>query len=69
MNLLREYDGHLSPFKTRVLDWSFKTITYHMIKKDFQFRLGIQTKDYGRPMKPFFIEIQNFWAWADRLGR
>ena len=20
---------------------------------------------YGRPMKPFFIEIQNFWAWAD----
>ena len=19
--------------------------------------------DYGRPMKPFFIEIQNFWAW------
>ena len=18
--------------------------------------------DYGRPMKPFFIEIQNFWA-------
>ena len=25
--------------------------------------------DYGRPMKPFFIEIQNFWAWADKLGR
>ena len=22
-----------------------------------------------RPMKPFFIEIQNFWAWADKLGR
>ena len=20
-------------------------------------------------MKPFFIEIQNFWAWADELGR
>ena len=20
-------------------------------------------------MKPFFIEIQNFWAWADKLGR
>ena len=19
--------------------------------------------DYGRPMKPFFIEIPNFWAW------
>ena len=26
-------------------------------------------RDYGRPMKPFFIEIQNFWAWADKLGR
>ena len=24
--------------------------------------------DYGRPMKPFFIEIQNFWAWSDKLG-
>ena len=23
--------------------------------------------DYGCPMKPFFIEIQNFWAWADKL--
>ena len=21
--------------------------------------------DYERPMKPFFIEIYNFWAWAD----
>jgi hypothetical protein len=20
-------------------------------------------------MKPFFIEIQNFWAWADKLGQ
>ena len=24
------------------------------------------TTDYGRPTKPFFIEIQNFWAWADK---
>jgi hypothetical protein len=23
--------------------------------------------DYGRPMKTFFIEIQNFGAWADKL--
>jgi hypothetical protein len=23
--------------------------------------------DYGRPMKPFFIEIQNFWAWAEKF--
>jgi hypothetical protein len=20
-------------------------------------------------MKPFFIDIPNFWAWADKLGR
>ena len=26
---------------------------------------GIST-DYGHPMKPFFIEIQSFWAWADK---
>ena len=25
--------------------------------------------DYGLPMKPFFTEIQNFWAWVDKLGR
>ena len=24
--------------------------------------------DYGRTMKPFFIEIPNLWAWADNLG-
>ena len=27
------------------------------------------TTDNGRPMKPFFIEIPNFWAWADNLVR
>ena len=25
--------------------------------------------DCGRPMKPFFTEIQNFWAWADKLDK
>ena len=25
--------------------------------------------DYGRPIKLFFIEIQNFWIWADKVGR
>ena len=25
--------------------------------------------DFRRPMKPFFIEIPNFWAWADKLDR
>ena len=24
--------------------------------------------DYGRPMKPVYIEIQNFWTWADKFG-
>ena len=23
--------------------------------------------DYGRPMKPFFIEVPNLWAWADKF--
>ena len=26
-----------------------------------------RSTDYGRPMKPFFIEFQNFWAWADKF--
>jgi hypothetical protein len=30
---------------------------------------SILTTEYERPMKPFFIEIQNFWAWRDKLGR
>ena len=25
--------------------------------------------DYGRPMKPSFIEIPNFWSWEDKFGR
>ena len=24
-------------------------------------------RDYGRPIKPFFIEMQNFWASADKF--
>ena len=34
--------------------------------------IGVQMltdTDYGRPMKLFFIEIQNFWAWPDKLSR
>ena len=27
------------------------------------------TTDDGRPMKPFFIEISNFCAWTDKLGK
>jgi hypothetical protein len=26
-------------------------------------------QNHGLRMKPFFIEIPNFWAWADNLGR
>ena len=29
----------------------------------------LEITDYGRPMKPFFIEIPNFWTLADNLGR
>jgi hypothetical protein len=25
------------------------------------------TMDYGRPIKPFFIEIPDFWAWVDKF--
>jgi hypothetical protein len=24
----------------------------------------MKTTDYGRPIKPFLIEIQKFWAWG-----
>ena len=27
----------------------------------------LMATDYGHPMKPFFVEIPNFWAWADEL--
>ena len=36
------------------------------IKKKIHNKL--ENTDYGRPMKPFFIEISNFWALADNLG-
>ena len=27
----------------------------------------VEHTDYGRPMKPFFIEIPTFQAWADKF--
>ena len=32
-----------------------------------QYSIGNMEKatEYGRPMKPFFIKVPNFWAWAD----
>ena len=29
--------------------------------------LMVKIKDSRRPMKPFFIEIPNYWAWADKF--
>ena len=29
----------------------------------------IEHTDYERPMQLFFIEIPNFWTWADNMGR
>ena len=47
------------------------TVPYQTIKTFQQFcgnfLFMIKFTDYGRPMKPFFFEIQNFWAWADKL--
>ena len=56
-----------------------------LIKKEQKWEIALQTTlgfkssgscnrfkkktDYGRPMKPFFIEIPIFWAWADNLDR
>ena len=34
----------------------------------FGFSFILRSTDYGHPMKPFSIEIHNFWAWADKLG-
>ena len=31
--------------------------------------ISLYCTEYGCLMKPFFIEIQNFWVWADKLGR
>ena len=31
--------------------------------------LGPHFTNYGHPMKPFFIKIPNFWAWAGNLGK
>ena len=48
------YHWHSEPLLAKL--WSFLSI----IGKE----LFLETTDYGHPMKPFFIEIQNFWSWA-----
>ena len=39
------------------------------IEAKTSFQRFLAFKDYGRPMKPFFIEFPNFGAWVDNLGR
>ena len=44
----------------------------YLNENSFRFRYNIKDPVHGpyrRPMKPLFIEIQNFWSWADKLGR
>ena len=40
-----------------------------ILQKHIPAYLIMETTDYGRPMKPFFIEMENFLAWTDILGR
>ena len=42
--------------------WDYLNLT------SFGFSFILWSMDYGHPMKPFSIEIHNFWAWADKLG-
>ena len=42
----------------------------YLNENSFRFRYNIKDPVHGpyrRPMKPLFIEIQNFWAWADKF--
>ena len=34
-----------------------------------ELRACLLLKNYKHPMQPLFIQIPNFWAWADNLGR
>ena len=38
-----------------------------IFKEKSQMKNILPATDYERPMKPFFIEITSFWAWADNL--
>ena len=62
---------HFSKILSIFVD-SLDNLTY-LCFKDFTLnwkrKLMVNFTDYGRPMKPFFIKIKNFWAWADKLDR
>ena len=51
------------------LKFKAKTLQTCDMNLQAQNNVILNPTDYGRPMKPFFIEIQNVWAWADNLGR
>ena len=50
-------------------DFSSFQLTHVQFDLGFFYTRMLTYTDYGRPMKPFFIKIRNFWAWADKLGR
>ena len=66
------------PYRQRTYTWcwafpprcsKYKIQIKTIYRTEVSFDWIIAVADYGRPMKPFFIEIPNFWAWADNLGR
>ena len=60
----REYGVHVSNFANFRIALSYARLQHNLTQIDI-----LQNTDYGHPMKPFFIEIPNFWAWADNLGK
>ena len=52
--------------KTKVVHEQFLEFAHCFFFPD---RTLVRDTDYGCPMEPFFIEIPNFWTWADNLGR
>ena len=48
-----------------VFGWFISWFLGQFLGQPFDNFWMLLTMDYRRPMKPFFIEIQNFWAWAD----
>ena len=52
--------------RDQALGWGIRTnLINKVIISNLTFMVHVT--DYGRPMKPFFIEILNFWAWADKF--
>ena len=61
-----------SPFRRVMIEQQFWFWQKQVHRQLFEICriVEVKIKDYGRPMKPFFIiKIQNFWAWTEKLGR